>query len=94
MQSTPGSSPNRAARSIVRTVRRAGLTDREHQVLCLVAHGDTATRIGHLLRIAPTTVRKHLEHVYTKLDAHDRLLAVQRAQALGLLEPVAGPDTR
>lgn len=74
--------------------QRAGLTDREHRVLCLVAHGDTATRIGHLLRIAPTTVRKHLEHVYTKLDAHDRLLAVSRAQALGLLEPVAGPDTR
>jgi DNA-binding CsgD family transcriptional regulator len=35
--------------------------------------------------ISPTTVRKHLEHIYTKLDAHDRLLAVNRAREFGLL---------
>ena len=66
-------------------VERTGLTPREQQVLCLVAEGHTAQRIGRVLRIAPATVRKHLERVYAKLGAHDRLLAVERARALGLL---------
>lgn len=64
---------------------RAGLTLREHQVLCLVAEGYTAHRVGRVLRIAPSTVRKHLERVYAKLGAHDRLLAVQRARDLFLI---------
>lgn len=64
---------------------QVGLTSREQQVLCLVVEGYTAHRIGSVLRIAPSTVRKHLEHVYAKLGAHDRLLAVQRARDLGLV---------
>jgi DNA-binding CsgD family transcriptional regulator len=61
------------------------LTAREVEVLRLVAKGMTAVACGHLLRISPATVRKHLEHAYDKLGVHDRLLAVERARQEGLL---------
>jgi DNA-binding CsgD family transcriptional regulator len=61
------------------------LTARELGVLRLVSLGHTAQRIASELGISPRTVRKHLEHVYEKLDVHDRLLAVTRARARGWL---------
>jgi DNA-binding CsgD family transcriptional regulator len=61
------------------------LTARELEVLRLVARGFTAVACGHVLRISPATVRKHLEHAYDKLGVHDRLLAVERARQLGVL---------
>lgn len=61
------------------------LTPRELEVLTLMAEGLTAVAIGHRLDIAPGTVRKHVEHLYTKLSCHDRLLAVTQARSLGLL---------
>ncbi|MBG0741200.1 helix-turn-helix transcriptional regulator [Paeniglutamicibacter antarcticus] len=63
----------------------SGLTDRELEVLQLIAGGLTAVAVSRVLRIAPATVRKHLERVYAKLGTHDRLLAVHRGQTLGLL---------
>jgi ATP/maltotriose-dependent transcriptional regulator MalT len=61
------------------------LTGREVEILSLVADGLTALAIAHLLRIAEATVRKHLEHIYEKLNRHDRLLAVLHARELGLI---------
>ncbi len=74
------------------TVAKAGLTRREAQVLELLAAGLTATAIGHVCRISPATVRKHLEHIYAKLGCSDRLLAVERARHLGLLPPGVRPE--
>jgi DNA-binding CsgD family transcriptional regulator len=54
----------------------ARLTDRENEVLLLVASGRTAARIGRELRISERTVHKHLENVYLKLGVHDRISAV------------------
>jgi DNA-binding CsgD family transcriptional regulator len=70
---------------------RAGLTSRELQLLSLVATGMTAQAIGHVERISPRTVRKHLEHIYAKLGHHDRLTAVDHARQLGLLPPSPAP---
>lgn len=70
---------------------RIGLTAREGEILDLLAGGLTATAIGHVCRISPATVRKHLEHIYAKLGCSDRLLAVERARRLGLLPPVPRP---
>ena len=73
----------------------AGLTSREVDVLRLVAEGLLATSIAARLDVSPRTVHKHLGNVYRKLDAHDRLLAVRRAEMLGLLErrqPAGGHD--
>ncbi len=66
-------------------VAKADLTPREARVLELLAAGLTAVAIGHVCRISPATVRKHLEHIYAKLGCSDRLLAVEQARQLGLL---------
>jgi DNA-binding CsgD family transcriptional regulator len=63
------------------------LTDRERAILQLLRRGDTADQIGRRLDISPRTVHKHVEHLYRKLDVHDRHDACQRALALGILEP-------
>lgn len=62
-----------------------GLTTREIEVLRLVAQGLLARTIAARLDISPRTVHKHLGNAYRKLDAHDRLIAVRRAEGLGLL---------
>lgn len=61
------------------------LTPREREVLASLASGLTAEAIARAHAISPRTVRKHLEHVYSKLGASDRLVAVDRARAHGLL---------
>jgi DNA-binding CsgD family transcriptional regulator len=65
--------------------QRARLTVRELDILSLVANGLSAHQIARLRRISARTVRKHLEHIYRKLDCHDRLLAVNKARQLKLL---------
>lgn len=81
-----GSLPEPARDSSLDEAREwCGLTPREHDILGLLADGLTATAIGRAAGISPLTVRKHLEHVYDKLGTHDRLLAVERARAHGLL---------
>jgi len=64
---------------------RYHLTVRELQALDLLAWGFTADVIGRLMRISTRTVHKHLEHVYGKLDCHDRLVVVRQAAGQGLL---------
>ncbi|MBV9141499.1 MAG: response regulator transcription factor [Pseudonocardiales bacterium] len=65
---------------------RVGLTVRELDILTLLADGLSAQQIALLRRISVRTVRKHLENIYDKLDCHDRLLAVNKARQLGLLD--------
>lgn len=62
-----------------------GLTPRELEVLHYLSQGLTIEAIGRQLRISGRTVRKHLENTYRKLDCHDRLIAVTRARAAGLV---------
>lgn len=64
---------------------RLTLTQRELEVLQLLADGLLAQTIATRLSVSTRTVHKHLGSVYRKLDAHDRLLAVRRARAIGLL---------
>jgi DNA-binding CsgD family transcriptional regulator len=52
------------------------LTDREREILELVAAGNTNAEIAEAIWIAPGTVRKHLENVYEKLGVHSRAAAV------------------
>lgn len=65
------------------------LTVREMAILTLVSKGLTAESLARRLNISPRTAEKHLEHVYRKLDVCDRLMAVQRAHELGLMEPTS-----
>jgi DNA-binding CsgD family transcriptional regulator len=65
----------------------AKLTVRESDVLSWVARGKTNAEIAELLRLAPSTVRKHLENVYAKLGVSTRTAAV--ARFLGLIDAQA-----
>ena len=62
-----------------------GLSDRELEVLGLVAMGLSNAEASRKLFIAPSTVKKHLEHIYGKLGVNRRTQAVARARTLGLI---------
>lgn len=72
----------------------APLTDREREVLRLLADGLLARSIAQRLDVSERTVHKHLGNLYRKLDAHDRLLAVVRGRELGLLPEQEVPRPR
>jgi DNA-binding NarL/FixJ family response regulator len=61
------------------------LTARELDVLRLVATGASNREIGAALHLGEATVKSHLLHAFTKLDAKSRTGAVTRARDLGLL---------
>ena len=67
------------------------LTPRERVVLQLLADGLTAQAIASRLAVSRRTVHKHLEHLYRKLGAADRLTAVVREQGQGWLPRPCGP---
>lgn len=75
------------AQDWVRTaVATAHMTDRELQVLGLLAEGLLATSIASRLQLSPRTVHKHLGNIYRKLGVHDRLVAVSIARLQGLVD--------
>jgi PAS domain S-box-containing protein len=61
------------------------LTDREIEILRLLAKGLTTAKIASQLHISRTTVNNHVQHILRKLDAHTRLEAVRRAEFAGLI---------
>jgi LuxR family maltose regulon positive regulatory protein len=61
------------------------LTERELQVLGLLAAGRSNQRIAGDLVVSLYTVKKHVSHVLDKLGAANRTEAVARARELGLL---------
>lgn len=69
----------------VREAPRAPLTPREIEVLQLLAVGLSGRSIARRLGSSEGTVRKHLEHIYSKLGAHDRLAAVGLAREYSLI---------
>lgn len=62
------------------------LTDRELEVLRLVAQGDSNQDIARKLVVTLATVKTHINHIFGKLDAESRVQVVARARTLGLLE--------
>jgi DNA-binding NarL/FixJ family response regulator len=61
------------------------LSERERDVLDLIAAGSTNREIAEQLYLSPHTVKEHTSALYRKLRARNRAEAVQRAQRLGLL---------
>jgi LuxR family transcriptional regulator, maltose regulon positive regulatory protein len=61
------------------------LTDRELDVLRLIAAGKSNQRIAHDLFVALDTVKKHVSHILSKLGAVNRTEAVALARQLGLI---------
>jgi two-component system response regulator DesR len=89
------------AREVARAVRTVGLgmtvftpaaeqpapllTEREREVLDLIAAGSTNREIAQRLFLSPHTVKEHTSALYRKLSARNRAEAVQKAQRMGLL---------
>ena len=65
----------------------AGLTDREREVMALVADGLTNDEIAGRLYLSPATVRTHVSRAMTKLGARDRTQLVVFAYESGLVRP-------
>jgi DNA-binding CsgD family transcriptional regulator len=61
------------------------LTEREVEILQLVADGLSGPQVAARLGIAPNTVKTHLHRIYSKLEATDRAAAVAGAMRLGVL---------
>jgi DNA-binding NarL/FixJ family response regulator len=66
------------------------LTDREREVLVLMARGLDNNQIGVELRVSEATVRTHVGHILSKLDARSRVQAVVVAYESGLVRPGSG----
>jgi DNA-binding NarL/FixJ family response regulator len=64
-----------------------GLTDREREVLALVAHGLSNDEIAERLYLSPLTVKTHINRAMTKLGVRDRAQLVVIAYQSGLVRP-------
>ncbi|MBF6190349.1 MULTISPECIES: response regulator [Nocardia] len=65
----------------------AELTDREREVMTLVAEGLTNAEIAERLYLSPATARTHVSRILTKLQARDRTQLVVMAYESGLVRP-------
>lgn len=79
--------PAAAVRSIPLPPEYAQLTEREREVLLLVARGGSNQDIADELFISPHTAKTHVNRIMSKLHAHDRAQLVIFAYENGLLTP-------
>ena len=68
-----------------RAAHPAGLTDREVEVLRLIARGHANKQVASELGISPKTVGRHIEHIYAKAGVSTRAGATLFAMEQGLL---------
>jgi LuxR family maltose regulon positive regulatory protein len=61
------------------------LSEREIEVLQLIAEGLTNQEVASHLYLAPSTIKVHTRNIYSKLGAHHRADAVAKARAFGIL---------
>jgi len=77
-QSEPQQSPDQPAPS---------LTEREQNVLTLIAKGCSRAEAAETLGMSQHTVTTHIKHIYRKLSVHSRTEAVFEAYQMGLIKP-------
>ena len=73
-----------AARPAVEAAVFPELTEREREILDLVARGLSNTEITQRLVVSPKTVRNHVSNIFSKLQVADRAQAIVRAREAGL----------
>jgi len=67
-------------------LRQAGISQREYEVLELMARGLSNQEIADALFVSLNTVKTHSSNLFVKLDVKRRTQAVQRARAIGVLK--------
>jgi DNA-binding NarL/FixJ family response regulator len=60
------------------------LTEREREILSLIAQGESNAEIAARLALSLKTVRNHVSNIFSKLQVADRVQAAMRARAAGL----------
>jgi DNA-binding NarL/FixJ family response regulator len=65
---------------------RATLTERELEILELVSRGLTVKQVATRLGLSPRTIETHIAKLYRKLGVRNRVQAVSKAAALGIVE--------
>ena len=85
-----GAAPDRSRHARERLAR---LTEREHDVLLLLAEGLNAAAIGAKLYLSESTTKSHIARIYQKLGAANRAQALVTAMRIGLLSTVS-PSAR
>ena len=77
----------RYVRNARESARLAGtVTEREREILALLAEGMTMRQVGRRLGISPRTVESHVGKLYRKLGVGSRVQAVARGAAYGLID--------
>lgn len=66
-------------------LRDVGLTQREHEILGLIAQGLSNREIGEKLFVSENTVKTHASRLFEKMQVNRRVHAVQRGKELGLI---------
>jgi DNA-binding CsgD family transcriptional regulator len=62
-----------------------GVSDREFEVLTLLAAGRSNKEIANQLHLSPNTVKTHVANLFEKLEAKRRTEAISRARELGMI---------
>ena len=65
--------------------QRGNLTQREHEVLILLADGNSTGEISSVICISVYTVRNHIQHILNKLQVNSRLQAITLGQRLDII---------
>ncbi len=76
----------KVAAKLVQRVQEHKLTEREEQILKLLAEGKSNRAIGQALHITESTVKSHLKSLFVKLDATSRAEAIALAARRGLVK--------
>lgn len=61
------------------------LTERETQVLKLLAQGLTQREMGEKLYLSVSTIKRYIEHIYEKLDVNNKIAAIKKAEKMNIL---------
>jgi ATP/maltotriose-dependent transcriptional regulator MalT len=83
------SQPKRGAKQPQSQPLQEPLSEREMQVLELLAKGTSNQEIAKELVIVVDTVKRHISHIFAKLGVQNRVQAVRQARKLGLLDEEA-----